>query len=101
MRRALIVLVLALASHPVRAQMPPTFDMIGWCRDDVAAGAFPEDGVLGCVAAEQRKARELRSTYRSVPPTVRSYCETFARQSTNDRGSYAVLDFCIGMQKSH
>ncbi len=95
MRLALAFAAVALAFGSAAAQTPPTFDIVGWCQDNVASGAFAEDGVQGCVAVEQRKFRSLWALYRASPAPTRAYCETFARDATGGRGSYAVLGFCL------
>lgn len=95
MRAAILAAALVLASGDARAQMPPTYDIVGWCRDNVAAGGFPDDGEAQCVVVEQRKARLLRSRYWTVPPEVRDQCETTVASLTRGRGSYAILAYCI------
>ena len=49
MRSMVLAAVLALISGAANAQMPPSYDIVGWCRDDVATGGFAEDGVARCV----------------------------------------------------
>ena len=95
MRLPILCLSLMLGSLPAVAQTPPTFDVVGWCQDNVAAGAFQEDGIAGCVATEQRKFRSLWALYRASTAESRGYCEIFARSATAGRGSYAVLNFCL------
>lgn len=95
MRLTLFCVCFAVLCMPAHAQIPPTFDVVGWCQDNVAGGAFQEDGVAGCIAVEQRKFRSLWALYRASPARARTYCESLTRELTAGRGSYSVLSFCL------
>ena len=101
MRSIFLAAALATIGGSANAQMPPSYDIVGWCRDDVATGGFPEDGIARCVAVEQRKARALRSNYWSVPESIRDQCESATAGLTQGRGSYAVLGYCLETNRVH
>ncbi len=92
-----IVLTAVLLPAAARAEMP-SYDVDAHCRKVASHSGSPSQGLLaGCHRNEQLAYDMLKSSWDSLPESMRRHCEKVA---TFGGGSYGLLQGCISNEQA-